>query len=293
MGRTEGTPIVGVVGLGAMGSPIAGHVNTKGCKAIGYDVSPEARERAEANGVECVDSLAELRRRTEAAILLVGQEEQVLATLLGDDGLFAQPRGEGSTYRVAIADTVSLDAIRAVCDAAPPDVSVVDIPLVRTVHGAIAGTSLALFGGTEDDLAAWTPILDTFCADIVRLGDVGMGQIAKTLNNYVLWACMCANAEAMEIGGAYGCDLDRLHEVLAGGTSANWALDTWQRKRGMPWAEDDMRILEAFADGKGLEMPFARATTRGITDLKRRKADLGLADESVDAYVRKLLDERA
>jgi len=88
---------------------------------------------------------------------------------------------------------------------------VVDTALVRGERGAEEGR-LALFcGGPADVIDALRPVVAPFAADVVRVGEVGAGQVAKTANNILLWACIRADVEALRLGRALGVEQPRSH----------------------------------------------------------------------------------
>lgn len=278
---------VAVVGLGAMGMPILRHIHSNlSLDAVGFDVREEMRDTARAFGIDVVESIADLVDLVDGLIVLVGTDEQTKDVVTGVNGILAQEcLLAKDEFHLAICSTVSISTIQEIHRDLPSNVKLSDIPLARAAHAAVDGTLLALFGGSEAELDAWSPVLETFCTDIVRIGKLGTGQIAKTLNNFILWACVCANAEAMQLGALYDCESDGLKRALLLSSGANWALETWDRTRPMPWAEDDMRIFGELAEQVGSDAQFAEDVGRHIARIKREKADLGLTDQSMATVV--------
>ena len=79
--------------------------------------------------------------------------------------------------------------------AAAHGIGVLDCPVVLGQEAANNGTVTCYVGGEERWLARARPVLAAFSARVLHLGPVGTGQIAKTINNMLLWACMAANFE--------------------------------------------------------------------------------------------------
>ena len=75
------------------------------------------------------------------------------------------------------------------------------------------------------------------------------GQIAKTINNMLLWACMAANFEALTLAKQLGADIPRLIEALGHGSGANWSLSRWGKSTGK-WAEKDMDVALELAQAR-------------------------------------------
>ena len=68
---------IGIIGLGAMGRPMARHLIAKGYAVCGYDPAVAAREQAAALGVSIVASSAEVARASDLVLIVVGFDAQV------------------------------------------------------------------------------------------------------------------------------------------------------------------------------------------------------------------------
>jgi 3-hydroxyisobutyrate dehydrogenase-like beta-hydroxyacid dehydrogenase len=145
-------------------------------------------------------------------------------------------------------------------------VHVIDAALVRGERGAEEGR-LALFcGGPPEVIDALRPAVAPFAADVVRVGDVGAGQVAKTANNILLWACIRADFEALRLGCALGVEPGVLREAMALGSGANRALEEWGKHR-LRWPHKDLEVALALAEEAGVEMPLVAALPRLLAAL--------------------------
>jgi len=86
---------------------------------------------------------------------------------------------------------------------------------------------LSLCGGKLEIFERALPILKTYSADVVHLGDVGAGQFGKALNNFLLWVNGIALIEAGRLSEANGMDLVKLRETLLISSGASDALKNW------------------------------------------------------------------
>lgn len=288
-GATGPISRVGVVGLGAMGRPIARRLASQGFTVCGYDprLTPNAEPE---DGVVLVDSARTLSARTDATLVLVGTDEQLLSAV-GDHqaGILA---GASPGHIVLIGSTVAPESSTAVgALAAERGVAVLDSALCRGEAPARNGTLLVLAGGEAQVFEACTPLLQAIGSDVHHLGDLGAGQIGKMINNYLLWLTVVGNYEALRLGARLGLDLDRLRAALLQSSGANWALQTWDRARPMPWAEDDMAVLMRVADEQRLPMVAGGVVRELIKAIKLEKAALpdgGGAAGSMDQVIRAL-----
>ncbi len=240
----------GVIGLGAMGLQMARHMAKAGLHVSGYDIDAGARRRAEEAGVRVCRSAAEVARHAELVIVMVqtdAQVEEVIGELLG-----ALARGA----IVCIASSVSPELCRRTAEeAAVRGVGVLDTPVVLGQEAANDGTLTTYVGGDAAAVARARPVLGAFCKNVLHLGPSGAGQIAKTINNLLLWACMTANFEALTLARTLGVDVPRLVEALGHGSGANWSLARWGKSTGK-WSEKDMDVALELAQAAKVPMPL-------------------------------------
>jgi len=260
---------VGLIGLGKMGSPMAGHLIAKGFRVIGCDPVADACAKARALGVQIVDSPREVARAAGLVIIVVGFESEVEDVVFGKDGILS---GAGARPVVALASTVAPRyATRLAARLGERNVTLLDIPLARGEPAAAAGKLLIYGAGDVAAFEACRPAFASFASDIFHLGQVGAGQVGKMVNNLLLWACTAANDEGLRLGQALGVDPRRLREALLHGSGTNWSLESGAGERPMPWAEKDMSIVLHEADLARLSLPLSGTVKEVIKGLKIRK----------------------
>lgn len=264
---------VGIVGLGKMGLPMAKHLLAKGFRVAGCDPSGEARRAAAAAMVPVLDTAREVARASDAVIVVVGFDEEVEEVIFGADGIAEAAR---PGLIVALASTVApRTATRLAKRLAAAGIVLLDIPLARGEAAAIAGKLLVYGAGNEQAFAACRPAFDAFASDVFHLGPAGAGQVAKMVNNLILWACISANDEGLRLAETLGVDAEKLRKALASGSAQNWAMDNRAEDSGMPWAEKDMSIVLHEADLARLSLPLSGSVKEVIKGLKIRMG-LGL-----------------
>lgn len=259
---------VGILGLGKMGCPIAGHLVAKGFKVIGHDPRSEAREAAAARGARSAASARAVAEASDLVIVVVGFDSEVEQVIFGSEGILA---GAKPGLIVAIGSTVAPSySKRLAARLARREVLLLDIPLARGEAAAVAGKLLIYGAGDKAAFEACKPAFEAFASEIFHLGPAGAGQVGKMVNNLILWACISANDEGLRLGEALGVDSVRLREALRHGSAQNWAMDTEAERSGMPWAEKDMRIVLEEADLARLSLPLCGTVKETIKGLKIR-----------------------
>ena len=135
--------------------------------------------------------------------------ERFLLQSAGGGGYLLETMENGSI--IAISSTAKPDTVKALHEIArKKGIDVLDAPICRGRCAADEGTLLALVGAKPEVVERARPIYGTFASDIVHLGEVGHGQVAKTMNNLLLWVNAVALIEAGKLAPSTGIDLPKL-----------------------------------------------------------------------------------
>lgn len=262
MGRnTDNVARVGLVGCGRMGAPLGGHLLAAGRSLAVYDpVAAAMAPLVDAGAVACAGS-ADVAARSDVTLVIVVNDAQVRAVVPEVVGAAAQ----GSI--VAICSSVRPDTCRELARLGRKrGVHVVDAALIRGERGAEAGAVVLYCGGPEEVVARLGRACEPFTEAVIRVGDVGAGQVAKTANNVLLWACIRADVEAQRLGRALGVEPARLREALALGSGANRPLAEWGEHR-LRWPHKDLEVALGVAREVGLELPLVETLPALMAEL--------------------------
>ncbi len=140
-----------------------------------------------------------------------------------------------------------------------PDIRFLDAPVSGGVGGAEAGTLAIMVGGAAGDLEEARPVLAAMGSNIIHVGAVGAGEVAKLCNNLISGTVAVAVSEAFRIGEAFGVDPQILTDVIAKSSGATWVMERMHPVPG---------IVESAASSRQYTPGF-------MTDLMAK--DLGLA----------------
>lgn len=225
---SERDAVVGIIGLGAMGRPMAEHLLA--ARGTLHLAGRTRRHRdLEERGATWASSPRELAASADVVLSMLPDLPQLETALDGQDGMLAA----GRPLLLLVASTSSPTGVRALAErlAAETDgrVRVVDCPVSGGVDGAAAGTLSIMLGGSDADAAEAASILAP-CGTPVHLGPLGAGQVAKSANQLVVGATMLAIAEATVLAERSGIDVDRLWTLLAGGYAGSNLLRSNHRR---------------------------------------------------------------
>jgi 3-hydroxyisobutyrate dehydrogenase-like beta-hydroxyacid dehydrogenase len=252
---------VGLIGCGRMGAAMGGHLLAAETPLAVFDVSPEASAPLVERGAAACASPSD-----------VGAQSDVVLVVVVDD---AQTRDAVAS----ILETAQPATVVALCASIRPDtcaelessgrtggVAVVDAALVRGERGAEEGRLVLYCGGDAAAISKLEEACAPFTEAVVRVGDIGAGQVAKTANNILLWANIRADVEALRLGRALGVEPAQLRAALAIGSGANRPLAEWGKHR-LRWPHKDLEVALAVAEEAGVEMPLVERLAELMREL--------------------------
>jgi len=263
---------VGVVGAGRMGTPIIGHLVRKGFATRACDLDPARAGAVKNLGAQWVASPASLAAECDAILVCVGFDAEV-RELLAEGGPLRKAR-RGAV--IAILSTVHPKTVQELArETGATGLHVVDSTVCRGGEAADSGTLLSFVGGDKETVERLTPVLRAYSSDVVHTGGVGTAQVAKAVNNLILWACLVADHEGLALAQRYGADVGALRRALMLSSCANGPLDKWGTQT-MAWADDDMAIVADMAADAGIALPQAEVNREVCRTLKPRRYELDL-----------------
>jgi 3-hydroxyisobutyrate dehydrogenase len=259
---------VGIVGVGRMGLAMLKHLIRQGYQVTACDIDDKQLAKARDAGAAAVTTAAEVARAADFVIVAVGYDEEVRQVVLEVDGLLAN-LAPGSI--IAISSTAKPDTVKALDEQAKVNgVAILDAPICRGRFAADDGTLLALVGGKPDVVERGRAIYRCFCSDYAHLGEVGHGQVGKTMNNLLLWINAVGLIEAGRLAETTGIDLVKLRAALLISSGASDALKEWDGV-SFTWALKDMQIVADLADKAGLSLPITGAIKELVKEARRIK----------------------
>ncbi len=213
---------LGLIGLGTMGSAMAGHLVRAGYPLTVWNRTPgKASALVEAGATEAADAAA-VGRASDVVVISVSDTPDVEAVLFGPAGL-AEGLAPGSL--VIDTSTISPAATRAFAQRLERGgVALVDAPVSGGSEGAQKATLTVFLGGGEAAVERARPILEHLGKTITHFGPVGSGQAVKAVNQVVIAGVYLAVAEGMVLSMKAGLDPEQVVAALGGGVAGSWIL---------------------------------------------------------------------
>jgi 3-hydroxyisobutyrate dehydrogenase len=214
---------VGFIGTGTMGQPMVANLVKKGFPVVAYDVVPASLTAAVKAGATAAGSSAEVARRSELVVTMLPSSSHVETVYLGGGGV-AEAIASG---RLCVdMSTVDPSVSRRVAAALKTrGVRFLDAPVSGGVPRATDGTLAIMVGGDARDLEEARPVLAAMGANIIHVGDVGSGEVAKLCNNLIAGVAAVAVSEAFRIAEGFGVDHKVLTDVISKSSGNTWVME--------------------------------------------------------------------
>jgi 3-hydroxyisobutyrate dehydrogenase-like beta-hydroxyacid dehydrogenase len=204
---------LGFIGIGAMGSRIAGRLLKSGFKVTVFDRNPAKANALIASGATVARSIAELASRLDVVLSSLSNDEAVDDVYTGPRGVLANIPRDSMIVEMSTVSPLTTRELHRL--GAARGVSVLDVPVSGSTLAAEHGTLVLLGGGDENAFNAAESIFKAISQQHFYLGPSGSGNTMKLVVNTLLGVGMQAVAEAVVLGEKAGLDRRRLFEVLS------------------------------------------------------------------------------
>jgi 3-hydroxyisobutyrate dehydrogenase-like beta-hydroxyacid dehydrogenase len=223
-GRKRMTGMVGMVGLGLMGSALAQRLLAAGIAVVGFDIDADKNARLAAAGGRTAASVADLARSADAIVLAVFDTDQV------EDAVERQilpALGDASGKVVMCTSTCDPDRIAGLAArVASRGLRFLETPVSGTSEQVRRGEGVGLIGGDETVAAECSAVLDALFPVRFHVGGPGDGGRAKLAVNLVLGLNRAALAEGLVFASRLGLDPDAFLKIVRGSAAYSQVMDT-------------------------------------------------------------------
>ena len=276
----------GFIGLGAMGQPLAGHLQSRGLLSVVGNRSAGKAERIATDLLVRAAAGADDFSDCDVVVLCVSADADVLANVQDLSRVLAK----GSVV-IDHSTVASETAKKAHALLVQSGIGFLDAPVSGGVEGARNGKLSIMVGGDAADLEKARPVLEAYALRITHMGGPGSGQATKAVNQVLVAGIAQAVCEGLALGEKLGLEPDLLVPTLAAGAAGNWFLD----KRGATMLADnftpgfksgllhkDLLIVREMARAAGIRSTVIDQSIADYGELMQR----GFGDEDTSALIR-------
>ena len=214
-------PTIGFIGLGIMGSSMAGHLLAAGYSVNVYNRSKDKTTALVEKGAKWYDTVGDLAADSNVIITMVGYPSDVEDIYLGAGKILDRAK---NAYLIDMTTSSPSLAIRIAQEAEKKGCHSLDAPVSGGDIGARNAKLSIMVGGTQADFDAVLPILKVMGSNIVLQGGPGAGQHTKMCNQIVIAGTIMGVAEGLGYAKSVGLNPETVMESIGGGAASGFQL---------------------------------------------------------------------
>jgi 2-hydroxy-3-oxopropionate reductase len=213
---------IGFIGLGIMGTPMAGHLIKAGHQLFVHTRGKLAPEIADSRATQCLDAKG-VAQRADIIIVMVPDTPDVGEVLFGETGV-----AKGLSAGKTVVDMSSISPVETKEYAKKIEAlgcDYLDAPVSGGDVGAKNATLSIMVGGKPEVFERIKPVFEVMSKNITLVGASGDGQTCKVANQIVVALTINAVAEGLLFAARAGADPAKVREALMGGLASSRILD--------------------------------------------------------------------
>lgn len=268
---------VAFLGLGVMGYPMAGHLQSAGHSVTVYNrTSAKAETWVAEHGGAMATTPAEAAQGADFVMACVGNDDDLRGVCLGDTGAFAgMSKGAIFVDHTTVSAKVTAELYVATAELG---LSSVDAPISGGQAGAENGVLSIMCGGDQTAYDAAEPIMAAYSRICRRIGDSGAGQKTKMCNQIAIAGLVQGLSEALHFAEKAGLDGAAVVEVISQGAAGSWQMsnryqtmldDHFEHGFAVDWMRKDLGICLQAADETGASLPVTALVDQFYKDVQK------------------------
>lgn len=268
---------IAFLGLGVMGYPMAGHLQTAGHNVTVFNrTAAKSAKWSDQHGGKSAATPREAAQGQDFVMACVGNDDDLRSICLGDDGAFA---GMSSGSIFVDHTTVSAKVTRELYAAAKENqIGYVDAPVSGGQAGAENGQLGVMCGGDQDIYDRAELVIDVYAKACKRLGECGAGQLTKMVNQIAIAGLVQGLSEALHFAEKAGLDGKAVVEVISQGAAGSWQMsnryetmldDHFQHGFAVDWMRKDLGICLDTANENGASLPVTAVVDQFYKDVQK------------------------
>ncbi|MDC3075761.1 NAD(P)-dependent oxidoreductase [Paracoccaceae bacterium] len=266
------------IGLGVMGSPMAGHLSKEGYDVTVYNRSEEKSKLWNKQHIGTYStSIKEAVNDSDIVFSCVGNDLDLRDITLGTDKAFSAMKA-GSLF-VDHTTTSSDIAVELNKKALEKNIHFLDAPVSGGEVGAIKGELTVMIGGEKAIFEKIKPIIASYAKNVTLIGGPGKGQIAKMVNQICIAGLVQALSEAISFSEKSGLDTKKVLKAISEGAAGSWQLSNRgetmiDRKFDFGFAvklmRKDLGICLTHANNENISLPVTSLVNQFYAEVERK-----------------------
>jgi 2-hydroxy-3-oxopropionate reductase len=214
---------IGFIGLGIMGKPMSKNLIKAGYELIVMDKNNDVTKELGILGATVVSSPSEVAKNVDVIITMLPNSPHVKEVVLGKNGII-----EGGKGGLTIIDMSSISPIvsrELAAELEKVSMNMLDAPVSGGEPKAIEGTLSVMVGGKLELFDKYYDLMKSMAASVVRVGEIGSGNIAKLCNQIIVAINISAVSEALILAQKAGVSPELVFNAIRGGLAGSTVLE--------------------------------------------------------------------
>lgn len=282
-------PTVAILGLGIMGSGMAGRLLSGGFPLVVYNRNKERCTPFRAKGALSAETPREAATKAQVIIGMVSNDGASRNVWLGENGAL---EGAAPGSILIESSTLSCGWVHELSTkASGRDCWFLDAPVTGTKPHAASGELTFLVGGPADIVEAARPVFSALGRETIHLGPVGSGALMKLVNNFVCGVQAASFGEALSLINAGGLDQTKALSILTGGAPGSGIVkrvadrvttNDYAPNFALRWMAKDL----SYALGEALQRKIPLQTAEAALSIYQQAISEGHGDEDFTAVTK-------
>lgn len=265
------------IGLGVMGYPMAGHLQTGGFTTTVYNrTASKAQQWQQRYQGNAAATPAAAAQGADLVMLCVGNDDDVRSVVYGEHGVLASMQPGSILIDHTTASAELAKELATAC--AERGIGWLDAPVSGGQQGAENGVLTAMIGGDKEALIQADKALACYAKTREYMGPAGHGQLAKMVNQICIAGVVQGLAEGLQLARKVGLDADTLINAISQGAAGSWQMKNryqtmwnnhYEHGFAVDWMRKDLKIALQEAERQGLSMPMTALVDQFYAEVQK------------------------
>jgi 2-hydroxy-3-oxopropionate reductase len=214
---------IGFIGLGIMGKPMGKNILKAGFELVVCSRTQSSVDELVAAGATSAGTPRELAAQVDLVITMLPNSPEVKEVILGPNGVI-----HGARPGCIVADMSSIAPLASqeiAASLAEKGIEMLDAPVSGGQPKAIEGTLSVMVGGKQEIFDRCVPVFKAMAASVVRVGNIGAGNVTKLANQVIVALNIAALSEAMVLAAKAGVEPELVYQAIRGGLAGSTVMD--------------------------------------------------------------------
>lgn len=212
----------GFIGLGIMGRPMCENLLKQNIEIYISSSKASTNEALKRLNANIMEDYGEVAANSDVLILMLPNSQDVYDVVIGSNLYKTLKPGTVVVDMSSITPEMSQQVAEKL---RKEDADYIDAPVSGGEEKAIEGTLAIMAGGRDASIEKVKPLLEIMGAGVTHVGEVGLGNATKLVNQVIVANNIIALSEGVAVARALGLDLNTMYDAIKGGLAGSNVMD--------------------------------------------------------------------